>query len=320
MKRWLKILIALLGIVLVVAGILWWIRFYELGKGQLAVIGLSVSDPDLGYGIYLFDPIHRSWRELPTDDLFPWYLAWSPDGKKIAFTYSMDSTRDFNPLVGIAILNLENMETKKVYISPSDEFLNVVTWSLDGQSLIFDVYKKGAKNSALIAFQSLDTEAGKLHSIPFPQNIQPQYFGINHLEVAQNNDYVIGGSNGLYIAPPNLEKLDQITKSIDGFSLTPDRTEITTLCAPSSLCNYSVDTKNITKKYYSNFSDYGVIAAGNWSYNQKAMIYLAESGEGDPQYIMLLDTLSHMNFPIYKHQSVDIGPIYVWRLAWYSVK
>ena len=108
MKLWHKIIIVLVIIALIIAGALWWIPFHELSKGQLAIIGYSNSGPSL----YLLNPLFRSWRRLPTDNLFPWRMAWSPNGEKIAFTYSTSNDNEAD-VVGIAILDLENMETQK---------------------------------------------------------------------------------------------------------------------------------------------------------------------------------------------------------------
>jgi hypothetical protein len=316
MKLWHKTIIALVIIALIIAGALWWIPFHELSKGQLAIIGYSNSGPSL----YLLNPLFRSWSRLQTDNLFPWRMAWSPNGEKIAFTYSTSNDNEAD-VVGVAILDLEKMETQEVYIAPSNEGLNVVTWTLDGHSLVFDVYE----NNVLTAFRNLDIVTGKLQSIPFPQSIQPQYFSVNHLEVAQNNDYVIGGLDGIYIAPPNLGNLNPVTEigDIDGFFLTSDRKEITTPCAQSTLCNYSIDTNKLTKTYRGVLPDYGTFFAGNWSYDEKDVVYLSGGGgEGDPQYIVLVDTQNQQNYTIYKFQDeiIGLGPTGVSQLAWYSEK
>jgi len=323
MKLWHKILIVSFTIALIIAGTLWWIPFHKLSKGQMAIIGNSGSGP----GIYLLNPLFRVWNRLPTDNLYPYYIAWSPDGKNVAFTYS-DSDTENNPnaVIGIAILNLESMTIEKEYVAPSDESLDVVTWSPDGQSLIFDVYE----NNVLSAFQKLDFYTGKLQSIPFPQNIQRQNIGVNHIEVAQNNDYVIGGSDGVFIAPPDLESLRQVMPYMDGFFLTPDRKEITTPCAPTTLCNYSIDTAELTRTYHGALPDHGAFLAGNWSYDEKDVVYQLGSGEGDPEYIMLLDLQNKQNYTICKfpHYYInDLSPEGNWfgtlgiiQLAWYPKK
>ena len=325
MKQWLKILITLVAIGLIVAGILWWIPFKELSKGQLAIIGVSNSGPS----VYLLDPDFRSWHRLPTNNLYPRHIAWSPDGQNIAFTYSASNDNDPNNVLGVAILSLNTMQTKKVYIANSNETLNVVTWSLDGQSLIFDIYK----NNVLTAFQWLDIVTGKLRSIPFPKNIQPQYFGINHLEVAQNNDYIIGGSDGIFIASPNLENLQLVTEvgDLDGFFLTPDGKEITTPCNQSPWCNYDIKTNQLTNFYPGDLSDYGIFRAGNWSHDEEDIVYLSGGGgEGDPQYIRLLDTRINRTYTIYKFPHYTFNPLDILvgrspfnvlgvsQLAWYS--
>jgi len=333
-KRWFKILVVLVvlvAIALMSADILWWFPFHELSKGQLAIVG----DSGTGVGIYLLDLSHGSWRQLPTGDLLPWDFAWSPDGKKIAFTYSTVGGYDSDYVVGVAILNLENMETAKVYVSPSsNETLNAVTWSLDGQSLIFDVYG----NNDLIAFQRLDIQTGELQRIPFPQNIRPQYFGINHIEVAQNNDYVIGGPDGVYVVPPNLGSLYPITPYEEGFFLTPDRKEITTPCAQSLFCNYNIDTGKLTQIYRGgppiagNWSYGGAddLVAGNWSYDGKNVVYLLRGGGiDDPEYVVLADMMIKQNYEVYKTQPrYEVykpqgrieGSVSLLRLAWHSVK
>ena len=111
MKLRLKIVIGLVIVLLIVGGVWGWISFHEiplreLSKGQPAIIGGS----DSGNSIYLFNPRFRSWRRLPTNNLFPGRMAWSPDGKKIAFTFSTSDASNATT-AGIAMLNLENMET-----------------------------------------------------------------------------------------------------------------------------------------------------------------------------------------------------------------
>ena len=317
MKLWHKIIIVLVIIALIIAGALWWIPFHELSKGQLAIIGYSNSGPSL----YLLNPLFRSWRRLPTDNLYPSYIAWSPDGQKIAFTYS--TTNDNEDVgIGIAIIDLENMKTTKVYAAPSNEIVNVVTWTPDGQSLVFDVYE----NNVLTAFRKLDILTGKLQSILFAENIQPQYFDIRHLEIAQNNDYVIGGWDGSYTAPPDLKNLHLVTEvgDIDGFFLTPDRKNITTPCEQATLCNYNIDTNKRTEIYQGELypSSYGFFIAGNWSYDEKDVVYLSGGGgEGDPVYIMLLDTQTNQNHVIYKFPYYyNNDRLYTMQLAWYSGK
>ena len=308
MKLWHKIVIALAIILLSIGGTLWWIPYHELGKGQLAILGYSYSNPIIP-SIYLFNPLFRSWHHVPTDNLYPHYISWSPDGKKIAFTYSTSSADD-GTITGIAILKLDNMQTQQVYIPPSNENLNVVTWSPDGQSLFFDVYE----NNALIAFQKLVISSGRLQSFPFHKNI-----GINHLEVAQNNDYVIGGSDGVYIASPDLESLRQVTPYMDGFFLTPDRKQIITPCAQSTICTYSIDTNQLTKTFPGTLPNHGTLSTGNWSYDEKDMVYLWQgAGENDPNYIMLVDIQNNQKFLIYKVQRW-FGPDVV-QLAWYTAK
>src|ERR1700690_1100840 len=303
MKSWHKIVIALVVIPLIAEGAFWWSPFHELSKGQLAIIGFSDSNPDIP-GIYLFNPLFRFWRHLSTDNLYPHYIAWSPDGKKIAFTYSVSSTNSSIydiPATGIAILTLENEQTQQVYIPPSKESLNVVTWSPDGKSLVFDVYE----NNTLMAFRRLDITTGKLQSIPFPTSIQPQYFGINHLEVAQNNDYVIGGY-GIFIAPANLINLRPITPlgDLSGFFLTPDRKEITFSCTQSALCNYSIDTNEITKTYLGTLPTNRDVRDGNWSYDEEDVVYRSQGGgEEAPHYIMLVNIQNQQNYIIYKLNS-----------------
>jgi WD40 repeat protein len=311
MKQTLKILVAFAIIVLIIMGALWLIPFHELSKGQLAIIGYTVS----GRSIYLFDPFLRSWRRLPTDNLYPWHIAWSPDGMKIAFTYSTSNGDDPTTVTGVAILNLENMTTEKLYVAPPNENTYVATWSLDGQSLIFDINE----NRLLTAFQKLNVRTGKLELIPFDKNLQPQYFSINQLEVAQNNDYVIGSSDGSYIASPDLKNLRLITEfgDINGFFLTPDRKEITILCKQAPFCNYNMDTNTLTEIYNVEYSECCVFSNGNWSYDEKDVVYLMQGGFGEPQYIIL--NQGKQEFVIYKHHGQE-GSLSILQLAWHSVK
>ncbi len=164
MKPWHKIVIALIIaqaiILLIVGGTLWWIPYHELSRGQLAIVDYSSNSSTSG--IYLFNPLFRSWRRLPTANLYPYNIAWSPDGKKLAFTYSLSSADDAH-LMGIAILTLQNMQTQQVYSSPSNESLNGLTWSPDGHSLVFDVYE----NNTLTAFQELDIFTMIYNRFPF---------------------------------------------------------------------------------------------------------------------------------------------------------
>ena len=331
MKLWHKIIIALAIIALIIAGVLWWIPFHELSKGKLAIIG----DTNSGRSIYLLDPLHRSWRRLPTDNLYPWYITWSPDGQKIAFTYSTSNDNDPDNVLGIAILNTENMRTQKVYIARSNEGLNVVTWTPDGQSLVFDVYE----NNNLTAFQKLDTQTGKLQLIPFPQNIQPQYFEIRHLEIAQNNDYVMGGWDGTYTAPPDLKNLHLVTAvgEIADFSITPDRKDIITYCGDQSFyCYYDVDTNKATKIYpegydYHDLGIFRISATGSWPSDEKDVIDLGlGEGEGDTSPMWLTDTQLNLEYQIDKfpHHYIMINlwggswfdSLYALQLAWYSGK
>ncbi len=313
MKQWAKILITLFAIVLIVAGTLWWIPFHELSKGQLAIIGETNSSRS----IYLLNPVFRSWRRLSTGNLYPHHIAWSPDGKKIAFTYSISnpniSLYDL-PVTGIAILNLENGQTQQVYIPPSKETLDAVTWSLDGQSLVFDVWE----NTALTAIRKLNIQTGNIQSTAFLKSLQPPYFGIDHLEVTQNNAYVMGGS-GIYIASPSLKDLRPIRASgfLGGFFLTPDEKEITIACSQSDLCSYSIDTAEPTKTYPGVLTNYGNLSGGNWSYDERDVVYLLQGGgEEQPQYIMLVDIQNNRNYIVYKQQNGFV----IWQLAWYSAK
>ncbi len=331
MKSWHKIVIALVIIMLIVGGTFWWIHYHELSmeqynlgmeqhelsKGQLAIIG----DTNSGHSIYLFDPLLQSWHRLSTDNLYPYHMAWSPDGKQIAFTYST-SNADQAAVTGVAILNLRSAQTQQVYSPPSDESLNTLTWSPDGQSLIFDVYRNNdVIASDLIALGQLNLQTGKLQTFPFQKAVQPQYFDINHIEVAQNTDFVMGGSQGVFIAPTNLETLRQVSPYMTGFILTPDRKEITTTCpqSESALCTYSTDTTELTRTYSGPLPNpnNGYLNGGNWSYDEKDVVYLLQGGgEEEPQYIMLVDMQNNRNYVVYKQQKGFV----IWQLVWYSAK
>lgn len=324
MKRWLKILVGLVVIGLIVAGVFWWIPYHELSKGQVAIIGDSRS----GRGIYVLNPFLRIWHRLPTGNLFPWYMAWSPDGRKIAFTFSAVNDNNAHSVVGVAVLNLENMETEKVYVSPSSSvWLNVVTWTPDGQDLVFDVYED--TKTLLPTFHKLDLDTGVLERIPFPEDLKPQYFFIRHLEIAQNNDFVIYGDTGTYIASPNLKDIRQISQFESGFFLTPNRTEITIPCNQVPFCNYNINTNILTEAYTGNLRGCCVLRDGNWSYDEKDVVYLVTGGEGDPQYIVLLDLINKQNYMILKFPwyTLDISPsgwsldqVTILQLTWHSVQ
>ncbi|HUI87279.1 MAG TPA: hypothetical protein VLX61_01015 [Anaerolineales bacterium] len=329
MKRWHKILISLVVVALIITGIPWWIPFHELNEGQLAIIGESNS----GRGIFLLNPLFRTWRPLPTNNLYPWYIAWSPDGQKIAFTYSTVNDDDPESAVGLAILDLENMETEKVYVKPSNERLNLVTWSPDGQILIFDVYEGNALTPT--AFRRLDLITGKLQSIPYPKSIQPPYVPFNQIDIDQNNDYVIGGWDGTYIAPPDLQNLRLVGEFGNDFFLTPDGKDIIISCYQSVYCYYNVDTNKVTEIFPGGYAshDFGVVrvsGAGNWPSDERDLVYLARGGEGDPSYIRLLDTQFNLDYPIYKfpHHYIHANflgeswfdTLGILQLAWYSKK
>ncbi|HUI87289.1 MAG TPA: hypothetical protein VLX61_01065 [Anaerolineales bacterium] len=306
-----RIVLAFVIIILIVGGALWWIPFHDLSKGQLAIIG----ETNGGRSIYLLNPVFRSWHRLPTSNLNPYHIAWSPDGKKIAFTYSINnpniSLYDL-PVTGIAIMNLENGQTQQLYRPPSNETLDAVTWSPDGQSLVFDVWE----NAALTAIRKLNIQTGNIQSTAFPKSLQPPYFGVDHLEAAQNNDYVIGGS-GIYIAPSDLKDLRPLREPgyLGSFFLTPDEKEITIACSQSDFCSYSIDTGELTKTYPGALTDYGYLGGGNWSYDEKDVVYLLNGGgEEDPQYIMLADIEMKAKYVIYKQQMGFV----VWQLAWCS--
>jgi len=220
------------------------------------------------------------------------------------------------------MLNLENMETEKLYVAPSNEDLDNLAWTPDGQSLVFDIHE----NYFLTAFQKLVILTGKLQSISVPENTLPKYFGAEHLEIDQNNDYIIEGSGG-YIASPDLKNFRMFTpntvEDLGGFFLTPDRKEITTFCGQAALCNYNIDTNKLTEAYNGKLtSECCAVTDGNWSYDEKDVVYLVSGGESDPQYIILLDTQTKQNYTIYKfyYKAIELGPVDVRQLTWYSAK
>lgn len=182
------------------------------------------------------------------------------------------------------------METEKLYVAPSNEFLDNLAWTPDGQSLAFIT----EENSFVTTFQKLDIRARKLQSISVPENTLLEYFGAKYFKIAPNNDYIIEGRGG-YIASPDLKNFHMFTadtvEDLGGFFLTPDRREITTFCEQATLCNYNIGSNKLTEVYNGKLtSECCIVTDDNWSYDEKDVVYLVSGGEGDPQYIILLDT------------------------------
>jgi len=314
MNIWQKIIIIFVIILLIIIGIFWLVPYRELKKGQLAAIGYSNTLPSVAT-IYLFNPLSRTWRQLPTDNLFPHYIAWSPDGKEIAFTYSNKSSTD-TPPTGIAILSLENMQTRSIYFSSTNEKLNVVTWQPDGQSIVFDVYE----SNTIKAIKKIDINTNKIETTFFPKIEQPNNFSINHIEITKNNDYIIGSADGIFISPANISKLFLVSSpgEIEGYFLTPDRMGITIPCEKSALCTYSIENDEMTKMYDGTLPGFGVLTSGNWSYDMNDAVYLLQGALGEPTYIALVDIQSRQSYIIYKFKK-NYGPI-LWQIIWSSAK
>ena len=318
-------IIAFLLIVLLICGLFaaywfWWIPYRELSKGKLAILGSSGSDP----GIYLMDPLLHTWRHLPTDNLSPSHIAWSPDGKNIAFTYYY-AGRVGDAERGIAILNLADMKTSRVYVAPSyNDFVNLVAWTPDGHALIFDINEPRFLSSLTI-IKKLDLQSGEMRSITLSSNntqtdILPFLGDLENLAIAQNGDYVIADpESGIYIASPNLEDIQHISDSTN-FFLTPDGKEITIFCNQILLCNYDTATEVVSQTSFE-ILPLPDLRDGNWSYDEKDLVYLSGYGRDDnPQYIMLLDTRTNRNYTIYVSHPGNLGSFFIGQLAWYSAK
>lgn len=299
---------------MIILSVFIWKPFSIINKGKLAVIG----DSSLGTSIYLLNPFFRLWHRVTPQDLQPFHMAWSPDGKSIAFTYSTGKQDDAQQ--GIAILKLENMETERVYIAPSDEYLNLVVWTPDGHALIFDVNEQGH----LTSFQKLDLQNNELQSIPIPSSNLTQIEKWSYLQdmiITKDDNYVIADSHdSIYITSPDFEIIRHIADGTD-FFLTPDGRNITIFCYQNTFCNYNLNTNEVAQISFGT-PPYPELKNGGWSYDGKDMIYLSGyGGEGDSQYIILLDTSNKKYYTVNEIPwGLFMDRINIWQMAWYSAK
>lgn len=93
-----------------------------------------ISDRDGNNEIYLYDILSRSTRRLTSNTSNEKYMAWSPDGSRLAFTtqYYVEGEPDRND---VFILNLTIGEIRKITNNPYDD--GEITWSPNPDRIAF---------------------------------------------------------------------------------------------------------------------------------------------------------------------------------------
>lgn len=308
MKRRLVTIIVVLTIVLVSIS-LFWRPYLEIYNGRLAVIGMDQSGNTRIYFLYPY--INRFEPQTPSN-MTPFFMAWSPNGKALAFVYSILSPEREG---GIALLNAENGQIDKLYVFPQDEtYYNVLAWAPDGQSILFDVYKDGH----LIAFQKLDLKTKVTISIDIPEEIQT-WTRINSFSFSKQEKFTVESNGYIYIISQDMAKADLLTKGADLF-LTPNGNTLNFFCHREqwSLCRFDLDDGQFLENPIKGNFLGGIGTNANWSWDERYLVYLKVAGESDPHYILMFDAKSEKTYQIYNGLWSD--RIIINQIAWYSKK
>jgi Tol biopolymer transport system component len=310
MKRWRLAVILVLTIVLVLSTSSFWKPYLEIYNGKLAVIGMSQSGDT---GIYFLYPYINYLKPQTPSNMTPFFMAWSPNGKTIAFIYSILSPEREG---GIALLNAENGQIDKVYIFPHDEktYYNLLAWTPDGQSIWFDTYKDGH----LLGFQKLDVRTLTKTSVEVPEKmlgwtrISSFALSVQGKLVAETNGYV-------YVVSKDMKKIDLLSTGTDLF-LTPDGNELTFFCHREqwSLCNIDLGDNQPTGSPIRGEFVGGIGTNANWSWDKQYLVYLKVAGESDPHSILMLNTKNGKTYNLYKGLWSD--RIIINQIAWHSKK
>lgn len=309
MKRWRVAVIVILPIVLVLITSSFWKPYLDIYNGELAVIGTNrLGDT----GIYILYPYTNYLKPQTPRNMIPFFMAWSPSKKTIAFIYSINSPQREG---GIALLNTENGQIDKLYIFPDNGiYYNLLTWTRDGQSILFDVYKDGH----LLAFQKLDLKTKMVTSMDVPEEMR-DWARMNSFSFSAQENLVVGNNGFIYIVSQDMANAELLMKGTDLF-LSPDGNILNFFCHKEqwSLCRFDLgDSQFVGSPIKGNFLG-GIGTNANWSWDERYLVYLKLGGESDPHYILMLDTKDGKTYEIYK--GIWSDRIIVNQIAWYSRK
>lgn len=279
--------------------------YFNVYNGRLAVIKM---EPSGGTAIYLLYPYINYWKRLTPNEMTPFQMSWSPDGKTMAFSYGIYDENGAPLEGGIALINMSDEEVEKVYVAPENgEALNIFTWSSDGQELIFDSYKNGY----LTAFHKLDIKTKRITVVGIPEAAQFKGY-VNSFIVTSLDEFVIENGEGLiYSVSGDLQNVKLVSRGGNLF-LNSNRENVTFFCHRTdlNLCSLDVESGKASKITAERMFS-GYVTDASWSHDERYLFYLQRAGEGDPVYLKMLDFLNDKTYTILKSQNII-------HVAWYS--
>jgi Tol biopolymer transport system component len=99
---------------------------------------------DIGFRACVRDPDGRGFRVLPIDR-FVEYMAWSPDGSKIAFMSAEPDASGTDPNYNIYVVNADGSGLRRLTDDPGQE--GFPAWSPDGSKIAYSSTRDDCRNS-----------------------------------------------------------------------------------------------------------------------------------------------------------------------------
>jgi Tol biopolymer transport system component len=143
-------------------------------------ISLSVAPDTSGYedgGLWLWDTEQNQLEIIFNDEVY--FANWSPDGNELAIYTVTQKTDNAPRMITLSLIDVDTKEEEVIFTGDADERIFGLSWSPDGQQIVFSLGTSASEDSNLYL---LDVNTYQLIQLTSENNnIYPEWAPIGDL-------------------------------------------------------------------------------------------------------------------------------------------